>query len=85
MIESPLTLSTEEYKEYWPFVDNFWTISNKKTYENVRVEYWWCRFWKTDKKVSFHISREDAAMLTQLTIGRSTVPIIEVRSERSFP
>ena len=36
-----------------------------------------------DKKVSFHVSRsrEDAAMLTQLTIGRSVVPI-EVRQRK---
>ena len=75
MIESPLTLSTDEYKEYWPFVDNFWTINSKKT---LRVEYWWCRFWMTETRKWVSMYLEDAAILTQLTIGRSKVPI-EVR------
>jgi hypothetical protein len=34
-----------------------------------------------DEKVSFHVSREDAAMLIRLTIGRSTVPI-EIRQRK---
>ncbi|KAK2766902.1 hypothetical protein FQN54_006217 [Arachnomyces sp. PD_36] len=52
-LDTPLTLSQDQFKEYWPFVDNIY-VKNKErpvTLDNTRSAYYYCRLWKKSEYV----------------------------------
>ena len=53
-LKDEIVWTTEEYHQYWPFVDNVWVHNQTRptTQKGIQRSYWYCRLWRneTDKK-----------------------------------
>lgn len=49
LLRQPITWTSLQYKEYWPFMDNHWVHTNQTRPQNKngsQISYYYCQLWK---------------------------------------
>ena len=46
LLQETIGWTTEQFNQYWPFIDNFWVLNQTRQITKYTVAlYWYCRLW----------------------------------------